>query len=235
MSFISALKEITGYKFPLIIDTPLGRVSARPRFLLSQALPKFLPGEQLLFLATGTEFIDPLVDWDDDPNQEGFPEISFAQLLEKNITMNYHSIRHSIDSKTATIQNSHHLGRKTMDNDDINFPDVSTGTKNTPKYRELTEEKEFSPFYGKDYAHVFLFSMAYAFAHKLVPKAVSGEKNMPAKRFHAPERNMMRALAVEHTDDLNLIKDSAACVKICEEYANAGFQESLRHNQKHRC
>ena len=104
LSFISALKEITGYKFPLIIDTPLGRVSARPRFLLSQALPKFLPGEQLLFLATGTEFIDPLVDWDDDPNQEGFPEISFAQLLEKNITMNYHSIRHSIDSKTATIQ-----------------------------------------------------------------------------------------------------------------------------------
>ena len=105
LSFISALKEITGYKFPLIIDTPLGRVSARPRFLLSQALPKFLPEEQLLFLATGTEFIDPLVDWDkDDPNQEGFPEISFAQLLEKNITMNYHSIRHSIGSKTATIQ-----------------------------------------------------------------------------------------------------------------------------------
>ena len=104
LSFISALKEITGYKFPLVIDTPLGRVSARPRFLLSQALPKFLPGEQLLFLATGTEFIDPLVDWDDDPNQEGFPEIAFAQLLEKNIKMNYHSIRHSIDSKTATIQ-----------------------------------------------------------------------------------------------------------------------------------
>ena len=112
-----------------------------------------------------------------------------------------------------------------MDNDDINFPDVSTGTKNTPKYRELTEEKEFSPFYGKDYAHVFLFSMAYAFAHKLVPKSVSGERNMPAKRFHAPERNMMRALAVEHTDDLNVIKDSLEYVKICEEYANAGFQE----------
>ena len=111
-----------------------------------------------------------------------------------------------------------------MDNDDINFPDVRTGTKNTPKYLELTEE-ESSPFYGYDYGHVFLFSMAYAFAHKLVPKAVSGEKNMPAKRFHAPERNMMRALAVEHTDDLNVIKDSLEYVKICEEYANAGFQE----------
>jgi len=67
--------------------------------------------------------------------------------------------------------------------------------------------------------------MAYAFTHKLAPKSVSGEKNMPAKRFHAPERNMMRALAVEHTNDLNIIKDSSAYVKICEEYANAGFQE----------
>ena len=53
-----------------------------------------------------------------------------------------------------------------MDNDDINFPDVRTGTKNTPKYLELIEE-ESSPFYGYDYGHVFLFSMAYAFSKKL--------------------------------------------------------------------
>ncbi len=106
LSFISALKDITGYKFPLVIDTPLGRVSARPRYLLSQALPKFLPDEQVLFLATDTEFISPLTDWDkDDPNGEGLPEISFAQLLEKSIKMNYWSIRHAIDSETATIQN----------------------------------------------------------------------------------------------------------------------------------
>ena len=118
-----------------------------------------------------------------------------------------------------------------MDNDDINFPDVRTGTKNTPKYLELTEE-ESSPFYGYDYAHVFLFSMAYAFAHKLVPKSVSGVRNMPAKRFHAPERNMMRALAVEHTDDLNVIKDSLEYVKICEEYANAGITFLMKMNNE---
>lgn len=106
LSFISALKEITGYKFPLVIDTPLGRVSAKPRFLLSQALPKFLPNEQILFLATDTEFISPLTNWDkDDPNGEGLPEISFAQLLEKSIKINYWSIRHSIETETATIQN----------------------------------------------------------------------------------------------------------------------------------
>ena len=106
LSFISALKDITGYKFPLVIDTPLGRVSAKPRYLLSKALPKFLPDEQVLFLATDTEFISPLTDWDkDDPNGEGLPEMSFAQLLEKSIKMNYWSIRHAIDAETATIQN----------------------------------------------------------------------------------------------------------------------------------
>lgn len=102
-SFIAALKEITGYRFPLVIDTPLGRVSAKPRYLLSQALPKFLPDEQVFFLATGTEFLEPLLDWDkDDPKAEGFPEIPFAQLLEKSIKMNYWSIR--FDQKVATIQ-----------------------------------------------------------------------------------------------------------------------------------
>ena len=85
---------------------PLGRVSAKPRYLLSKALPKFLPDEQVLFLATDTEFISPLTDWDkDDPNGEGLPELSFAQLLEKSIKMNYWSIRHAIDAETATIQN----------------------------------------------------------------------------------------------------------------------------------
>lgn len=108
LSFISALKEITGYKFPLVIDTPLGRVSARPRYLLSQSLPKYLPGEQILFLATNTEFESPLIDSDkDDPDSLGFPEIPFAQLLEKNVKMNYHKITHSVDKHTATVHEYH--------------------------------------------------------------------------------------------------------------------------------
>jgi DNA sulfur modification protein DndD len=110
LSFISALKEITGYKFPLVIDTPLGRVSARPRYLLSQSLPKYLPGEQILFLATNTEFEAPLVDSDkNDPEQQkGFPEMPFGQLLENaGVKLNYHKITHSIDKHTATIHDYH--------------------------------------------------------------------------------------------------------------------------------
>jgi DNA sulfur modification protein DndD len=113
LSFISALKEITGYKFPLVIDTPLGRVSARPRYLLSQSLPKYLPGEQILFLATNTEFESPLVDSDkDDPEHLGFPEIPFAQLLEEHVKLNYHKIKHSKDKHTATINRYHPIWDK---------------------------------------------------------------------------------------------------------------------------
>lgn len=111
-----------------------------------------------------------------------------------------------------------------MDNDDINFPDVKTGTENTAKYKELTEA-QWSPFLGKRYKDIFIFAMAYAYATKLIPEKVSGEGNMPARVFDGPTRNLMRSLAVEHTNDLNIIKDSEAYVKICEEYANAGFKE----------
>ena len=90
LSFISALRDITGYKFPLIIDTPLSRVSGTPRNLLGNALPKYLPKEQLIFLATDTEFLNP------DTNVHeiaGRPEIPFGQLLEENINVNYYLIK----------------------------------------------------------------------------------------------------------------------------------------------
>jgi DNA sulfur modification protein DndD len=104
LSFISALKDATDYTFPLIIDTPLGRVSGTPRYLLSQALPKYLPDEQIIFLATNTEFLDPITNWSDEKieesggkgtmlEKEGHPEESFGQMLEKNINVTYYKIQ----------------------------------------------------------------------------------------------------------------------------------------------
>ena len=48
---------------------------------------------------------------------------------------------------------------------------------------------------------------------------------MTADVFTAHTRNLMRALAIEHAGDLNIIKKSEEYVKICEGYANVGFQE----------
>ena len=99
LSFISAIREVTGYKFPLVIDTPLGRVSGTPRYLLSQALPKYLPDEQIIFLATDTEFLNP------DTNvhgEEGRPESPFGELLEEQINMKY-SLITGMEKDVASI------------------------------------------------------------------------------------------------------------------------------------
>ena len=90
LSFISAIRDVTGFKFPLIIDTPLGRVSGTPRHLLSQALPDYLPNEQIIFLATDTEFLNPDVNVHD---VEGRPELAFGQLLEEAINVRYYLIK----------------------------------------------------------------------------------------------------------------------------------------------
>ena len=105
LSFISALKDATDYTFPLIIDTPLGRVSGLPRYLISQALPKYLPNEQIIFLATDTEFLVPITNWSDEKIEEaekegekmlaaeGRPDESFGQMLERNINVKYYKIQ----------------------------------------------------------------------------------------------------------------------------------------------
>ena len=90
LSFISAIRDVTGFKFPLIIDTPLGRVSGTPRYLLSQALPKYLPNEQIIFLATDTEFLNPDTNVHD---VEGRPELAFGELLEEQINVKYYLIK----------------------------------------------------------------------------------------------------------------------------------------------
>ncbi len=97
LSFISAIRSVTGFKFPLIIDTPLGKVSGTPRYLLSQALPKYLPDEQIIFLATDTEFLNS------DPNvrdKKGRIGMAFGQLLEEQIKVKYYMINGMPDNNS---------------------------------------------------------------------------------------------------------------------------------------
>ena len=92
LSFISALKESTGYTFPLVIDTPLARVSGISRVLLSKALPYFLPDEQIIFLATSSEFCDPVTNFDNNEKFSKDDEIAFGELLERNVSIDYKKI-----------------------------------------------------------------------------------------------------------------------------------------------
>lgn len=108
--------------------------------------------------------------------------------------------------------------------EDIKFPDVNYGENNKEGYNDLTT-KEWSPFNEHTFWEVFVFSMAYAFAKGLEPSEPTGKGTLNAKMFQPPVRNLMRALAIKDTGDIHIIKDSNKVVKICERYANSGFQE----------
>lgn len=58
LSFMSSLMTISGFKAPVIIDTPLGKIDDEHRDHITSKLPEFVEGTQLILLVTPTEYDD---------------------------------------------------------------------------------------------------------------------------------------------------------------------------------
>lgn len=58
LSFTAALYSVSGYNVPVIIDTPLGRISGATRYNIASALPEYLSETQLIMTMTDTEYTD---------------------------------------------------------------------------------------------------------------------------------------------------------------------------------
>ncbi|MDG6997987.1 MAG: AAA family ATPase [Nitrososphaerota archaeon] len=58
LSFMSALQKVSGFDFPVIIDTPLGRISSEPKESIASLLPDFLKGTQVTMLVTDEEYTE---------------------------------------------------------------------------------------------------------------------------------------------------------------------------------
>jgi DNA sulfur modification protein DndD len=58
LSFMSAMSQISGFSAPVIIDTPLGRISSEPKYRIAQNIPKYLNGKQVTFLMTDEEYTE---------------------------------------------------------------------------------------------------------------------------------------------------------------------------------
>ncbi len=56
LSFMAALNSVSGFKIPIIIDTPLARISREPRKNIAENLPNYLGGTQLTLLVTEEEY-----------------------------------------------------------------------------------------------------------------------------------------------------------------------------------
>lgn len=63
LAFIAALRKVTDTNFPMIIDSPLGRIAAEERVEAAKALPEYLPETQMSFLITNTE-LDAIIEKD---------------------------------------------------------------------------------------------------------------------------------------------------------------------------
>ncbi|GAA0452566.1 AAA family ATPase (plasmid) [Halococcus dombrowskii] len=57
-SFLAALTSVSGFNAPLVIDTPLGRISSTPKRRLAQNLPEYIDDTQMTFLMTDEEYTD---------------------------------------------------------------------------------------------------------------------------------------------------------------------------------
>ncbi len=60
LSFMASLKEVSGFDIPVIIDTPLGRISGAPRENIAKSLPEYLKDTQVTLLMTDTEYTPKL-------------------------------------------------------------------------------------------------------------------------------------------------------------------------------
>jgi DNA sulfur modification protein DndD len=56
LSFMAALSQISGFQAPILIDTPLGRISGEPKKKIAQSLPDYLDDSQVTFLMTDQEY-----------------------------------------------------------------------------------------------------------------------------------------------------------------------------------
>lgn len=56
LSFMAALREAAGVDAPLIIDTPLGRISGEPKENIAELLPRYLHRTQVILFVTDQEY-----------------------------------------------------------------------------------------------------------------------------------------------------------------------------------
>ncbi len=56
LSYIAAVREVTDTNYPMVIDSPFGRISGLERVRAAEDLPLYLPDTQITFLVTNTEY-----------------------------------------------------------------------------------------------------------------------------------------------------------------------------------
>ncbi len=99
LSFISAIREVTDINYPMIIDSPFGKVSGYERVQAAEDLPKYLPQTQMTFLVTNAEYNATI--FDSDTKKEYLP-ISTELRKNKSLWKEF-VLKRQLVSKTSSI------------------------------------------------------------------------------------------------------------------------------------
>jgi DNA sulfur modification protein DndD len=62
LSFIAAIREVTDMNYPMVIDSPFGKIAGYERVQAAENLPSYLPQTQMTFLVTNTEYNSKVFD-----------------------------------------------------------------------------------------------------------------------------------------------------------------------------
>ena len=99
LSFIMALKKITNYKFPFIIDSPLGKIAGDLRLRFGMHMPDLLDGSQLIMLVTNSEYTRNKIELED----ESKSEYNLKDLFQKKVEVHEYKINHDKEEETSNI------------------------------------------------------------------------------------------------------------------------------------
>jgi DNA sulfur modification protein DndD len=94
LSFIAAIRKITGFKMPLVIDTPLGKISGKPTKNIGAFLSKFFEDTQVTLLVTDKEY-----QFEDKKIKQSFRDI-IKKSINKEYLLNYHET-----NNTSKVEN----------------------------------------------------------------------------------------------------------------------------------
>ena len=83
LSFIAAIRKITGFRMPLVIDTPLGKISGKPTKNIGEFLSKFFEDTQVTLLVTDKEY-----QFEDKKIKQSFRDI-IKKFVNKEYLLNY--------------------------------------------------------------------------------------------------------------------------------------------------
>ena len=103
LSFVAAIREPTGYKFPLVVDSPAGKVDGPNTHNIGKCLPDFLPDAQLILLATNKEYTDFISPDPDYPDMDSRP---VCKLFEEKVKVQHFKIQKEKDPENENVGNS---------------------------------------------------------------------------------------------------------------------------------